>query len=309
MTAGRQLSLYDAARSALAEAHRVDEVKDIRDKAAAMQEYARQAKNTDLLQHATEIRLRAERRAGELLAAAPKAVGGEHGGKSKIDGSRAQPSNPTPTLAALGLTKTQSARWQQLAALSEDKFDIRLAHAKARVESMTTSAPNYTRAIYTGENEWFTPARYVERARRAMGGIDLDPASHVLAQETVKAGTFFVAADNGLERPWSGKVWLNPPYNKALLFLFVNKLVSEYSSGRVEQAILLTHNYTDTKWFRTAARVSRTVCFTSGRVHFISPVGDETSPTNGQAFFYFGANDTSFRREFGAIGLVMQVIP
>jgi N6-adenosine-specific RNA methylase IME4 len=111
---------YDAARRALAEAKRVDEVKDIRDKAVAMQTYARQAKDTEVVNLATDIRLRAERRAGELLAEMEK-------NKGAVPGKTGRKGRPvlddTPKLEDMGVTKTQSSRWQMLAAISEHQFE------------------------------------------------------------------------------------------------------------------------------------------------------------------------------------------
>ena len=300
---------YEAARHALAEAHRVDEVKDIRDKAVAMQEYAKQAKDTQLLEHATEIRLRAERRAGELLAEMPKAIGARGSGSNQHQVRSLYATAPaTETLANLRITKTQSAKWQRLAALPSDKFEIRVEHAKARVEGMTTSAPGHAQAEYTGENEWFTPAEYIEKARETLGRIDLDPASHVLAQKTVRADMFFTAAEDGLNQSWFGRVWLNPPYNRALLSPFIDRLILEYTRGAIEQAILLTHNYTDTEWFHAAVRTSQAICLLRGRIHFLAPSGDECSPTRGQTFFYFGRDDGPFRRAFSDIGLIMRPV-
>jgi len=300
--ASSQLSLYENARHALAEARRIDEVKDIRDKAVAMQEYARQAQDLQLLTDATEIRFRAEQRAGEMLATMPK----HEGGRPEKTGVRPQPVFEPVTLAELGVTKTQSSKWQKLAALPPDKFEIRVEHAKARIAGMTTSAPSYPKAEYHGENEWFTPADWIERAREALGEIDLDPASHAIAQQTVQAKNFFTIADNGLGRAWFGRIWLNPPYHRAMLSSFVAKLVEEVASGRAQQAILLTHNYTDTEWFHAAARFARAICFPRGRVRFLSPAGDECSPTQGQAFFYFGASDLRFCATFEDAGLIMR---
>ncbi len=114
---------YDAARKALAAAVRVDEVKSIRDKAVAMQVYAKQAKDGDLIGHATEIRKRAERRLGELMAESPKAK--PPNPKRRVAG---KPDDP-PTLADQGIDKHLANRARKAAAMPEDKFEAHVAHA------------------------------------------------------------------------------------------------------------------------------------------------------------------------------------
>jgi hypothetical protein len=128
-----QLIKYDAACRALAEARRVDEVKGIRDKAVAMQVYAKQAKDHTLIEDATEIRLRAERRAGELLREMEKNKGTRGQGRPKIGGSSTRPPNDTTSkLSDLNINKSQSSRWQKLADLSEEDFEQAVTRARER---------------------------------------------------------------------------------------------------------------------------------------------------------------------------------
>jgi 5-carboxymethyl-2-hydroxymuconate isomerase len=108
--------LYAAARNALVQASTIDEVKDIRDKAVALKVYADQAKDSELIKMATQIRLRAERRAGEMLQEMAK-----QGMRAVRKNMKSQPA--TSRLIDLNISKTQSSRWQKLAVMSEPQFE------------------------------------------------------------------------------------------------------------------------------------------------------------------------------------------
>jgi N6-adenosine-specific RNA methylase IME4 len=142
---GSSLTYYNNAKKALALVHRVDEVKDIRDKAEAMQVYARQAKDGVLIAHATEIRMRAEIRAGEILAEMARA-GERAKSKDTLARGRTQQPRAAPKLSDLGVNKTQSSRWQKLAAMPPEKQEqtirrrVQIAVAAAEDDKAVVSA-------------------------------------------------------------------------------------------------------------------------------------------------------------------------
>ena len=145
----------------------------------------------------------------------------------------------------------------------------------------------------------------LDAARDVLGEFDLDPASSDAAQRQVQATEFFDKNDDGLTRPWRGRVWLNPPYSQPAIGEFVSKLVAELYAGHVRSAVMLTHNYTDTAWFHEAQSAATAICFTRGRVKFVNPAGETAAPTQGQAFFYFGSNPAPFVARFSEIGFVV----
>ena len=161
--------------------------------------------------------------------------------------------------------------------------------------------------LHTGDEESYTPNQYIESARKVMVSIDLDPASNDMAQETVQAKKYYTVDDDGLSKEWSGRVWMNPPYTARVINGFISKLVKHYNDGDISEAIVLTNNNTDTAWFHEAANSCAAICFTSGRINFMKRDGSKSSPTNGQAFIYFGKSKARFRKEFSNHGLVMEV--
>jgi hypothetical protein len=120
-----ELVRYDAMVSAIDAAHRVDEVADVRNRAMALQLYARQAGNTDAERKAAQIRMRAERRTGELLRVIERSDGGRPSNETRSTVE----SVSTPYQAALAsanISPRAAHQYQALAAVPRAEFEQRL---------------------------------------------------------------------------------------------------------------------------------------------------------------------------------------
>jgi hypothetical protein len=161
-------------------------------------------------------------------------------------------------------------------------------------------------------NEWYTPASYVNAAREVMGGIDLDPASCTAANELVQATHFYTKEDNGLLQPWYGRVWLNPPYGRAkggsvsFQSEFVRKLLREWSTQTIQQAVLLCTADPDEKWFQPLWNFP--LCFAYPQIWFHRPGLPPEKHIMGSCFVYLGENVQAFIEAFSRFGRVVRAI-
>lgn len=300
-----QILKYDVARTALAEANSIDDVKVLADKTEALQHYAKQIHDTDMEIWLAEIKIRAKRKLGELTKEIPKS---EPKNQYSADGSVA--TSKKQQLDNAGISQREASRCEKLAAIPDNDFDAIFDKAKESNKPVTYSevekaVTNNTHVSNnSGENEWYTPPEFLNSAIEVMGGIDLDPASSEKANENVCAEVFYTEKDDGLSKDWSGRVWMNPPYAQPLMNQFAEKLCD--SLGDVTQAIVLVNNATETNWFQSMASKCTAICFPSKRIKFIDKTGERTgAPLQGQAFLYFGDNVESFAYEFSQHGLVV----
>lgn len=162
-------------------------------------------------------------------------------------------------------------------------------------------------AYNSGVNEWYTPKEYADAARSVMGGIDLDPASTAEANEIIRATRFFTAAEDGLQKKWTGRVFMNPPYSSEVIKLFIEKFCDEVTTGNIIQGIVLVNNATETSWFFLLGSVCDMVCFPSGRIRFWNPDKESATPLQGQAVLYFGENRIDFYNVFSSLGRICEI--
>ena len=277
--------------------------------AEAARVWAQQAKlGTASVNHATIIKMRAERRMADAVDE------GQKKGEIATDGrpKTVRPSDgimPEP-LAEIGVSRQRLQEARKIRDNYSDGDLTELEEYANRADEVLSrkelirSPTNAQRMQSSETNEWYTPGEHIEAARRVLGTIDLDPASSLKANQTVQAARIYTQDDDGLNQPWKGRLWLNPPYG-GKAGAFVERLVAEYGDGDVTAAVVLVSSHsTDTRWFEPLWNF--VLCFSYGRIPFVSSDGHADAPTHGSVFAYLGPEPYQFAAEFGQFGAVVK---
>jgi hypothetical protein len=131
--------------------------------------------------------------------------------------------------------------------------------------------------------EWYTPAWVFD----ALGiSFDLDPASPYDMESAVPAATKYTIFDDGLSKPWFGRVFLNPPYGPS---------TPQWMARMVDHGhgIALVFSRTDTAWFQQSMRAASAVLFVQGRIQFTPGRENQYKRSRcgaGTALFAYGAD-------------------
>ena len=120
-------------RTALEAAKSIDDLVDLRDQVTAIATYAKASRmSLDNVNAAMEVKLRIDRKSGELLR------GMEKVGHRPKKGDSVQPFSES--LEAMGIAKHESHRWQKIAAIPEDEFTAYVSEFTDEKKELTSAA-------------------------------------------------------------------------------------------------------------------------------------------------------------------------
>jgi site-specific DNA-methyltransferase (adenine-specific) len=110
--------------------------------------------------------------------------------------------------------------------------------------------------------EWETPQDFFN-VLNAEFDFSLDVAANDFNK---KCHCYFTKEDDALRLPWSGKVWMNPPYDKSIGFWLKKAHESAQSGATV--VCLIQGRSTDTKWWHEYVMKASEIRFIKDRLHF-----------------------------------------
>jgi len=204
------------------------------------------------------------------------------------------------TTADIGISRKERARAKKLAILPQEKYD---AIKSGQLALHKVDKPHIAEA--GGEYEWYTPPEILDAVRKVMGAIDCDPASSDTANKTVKAETYYTEKDDGREKKWNGRVYMNPPFSQPEVADFCGLIGKKYKSKEITEACVLVNNATETAWAQDLMKTASAVCFPERRIRFLDPHGNQrTGALQGQMIVYVGEKSDEFTKHFKKFGII-----
>src|ERR1700692_3720440 len=145
-------------------------------------------------------------------------------------------------------------------------------------------------------DEWLTPPEVL----RALGTFDLDPCacSHPRPWDTARR--HFTREDDGLRRPWEGRVWLNPRYGVVtLLGPWMRRMADHGRGTALIFARTETELFHETVWNKATA-----ILFLRGRLYFHRKDGSRAGANGGapSCLIAYGGADAEILRHCGLPG-------
>ncbi len=115
--------------------------------------------------------------------------------------------------------------------------------------------------------EWGTPPDLFA-ALNARFAFTLDAAA---SDANHKCPRYFTRESDGLAQPWTGRVWINPPYGRCIRD-WIRKAVQETDRQAAELVVVLVPARCDTQWWHDhVMKRAHEVWFIRGRLSFTQP--------------------------------------
>ncbi|GFO81784.1 MAG: N-6-adenine-methyltransferase [Methyloceanibacter sp.] len=108
-----------------------------------------------------------------------------------------------------------------------------------------------------------------------LGPFDTDPCA-ASPRPWDCARVNYTEADDGLKKTWTGRVWMNPPFDRRIVGRFIERMAIH------ERGTLLVHARTETAWFQPIWARASALLFLRGRVTFRKTDGSLQTTTDGK---------------------------
>ena len=152
-------------------------------------------------------------------------------------------------------------------------------------------------------DEWLTPPELLT----ALGGadsFDLDPCAPIV-RPWPTARDHYTIKDNGLLKPWHGRVWMNPPYSTDVFGRWMGRLAEHGTGISLIFARTETAAFFNFVWQRASA-----VLFLQGRLNFHLVDGRRARKNGGapSVLCAYGDRDAEVLSECGIEGHFIPLI-